>query len=132
MNRPFAKNRLQYRAGWLLTVPAFAGWAFGVLLLAAIAALSLLPLSGPTLDVPNADKLHHALAYVCMTLYFGQLTTVPRMFGLLLGYGIGIELLQAQMPPRQAELADLLANLVGIGIGVALLRTRLGNALTFT
>lgn len=106
-------------------------WTLGALLLAAIAALSLLPLRGPELGIPASDKLHHALAYTLLMLYFGQLAQSRlRVVTGLFGYGIAIELLQSQLPPRSAELADLAANAAGIGIGALLLRTALGRSLT--
>ncbi|GMU44309.1 MAG: hypothetical protein AMXMBFR25_22950 [Lysobacterales bacterium] len=93
-----------------------------------IAALSLLPVRGPDLHLPNADKLHHALAYAVLMLYFGQLTRRRALIAAaLIGYGIAIELLQSQMPSRSAELVDLLANLVGMGFGALLLRSPAGR-----
>ncbi len=104
-------------------------WGLGIALLAAIATLSLVSLQGPAIEVPNIDKLNHALAYIVLACYFGQLTTLPRAFGMLLGYGIGIEALQAQTPHRHAEIADLLANGIGMLLGWFLLRTQLGGSL---
>lgn len=109
-------------------------WSLGAALLLAIAALSLLPIRGPDLDVPNSDKLNHAFAYIVLTLYFGQLVGAGwRRRGAvvlgLLAYGIGIEALQALLPSRSAELADVVANLVGIGIGLALLPSAAGRLL---
>lgn len=109
-------------------------WTLGVLLLLVISVLSLMPLDGPVLDLPSSDKLLHAIAYVVLTLYFGQLAG-PRGVGLarvlagLLAYGIAIELLQSISPPRGAELGDLVANLCGMALGALLLRTPLGALL---
>jgi VanZ family protein len=109
-------------------------WSVGIALLLVITALSLLPIRGPDLDLPNSDKLNHALAYLVLMLYFGQLVGVnwrrrsAVVIGLL-GYGIAIELLQALLPLRVAELADLAANVTGIAIGLLLLRTPLGGLL---
>ena len=107
-------------------------WSLGFALLALITALSLLPIRGPDLDLPNSDKLNHALAYSVLMLYFGQLVGGGWRRRLavaagLLAYGIVIELLQSRLPPRTAELADLAANLGGMAIGALLLRTRLGR-----
>lgn len=109
-------------------------WSLGFALLALVTALSLLPIRGPDLDLPNSDKLHHAFAYSVLMLYFGQLVGGGwrRRLGVvggLLAYGITIELLQSQLPPRTAELADLAANLGGMGLGALLLQTRLGRLL---
>lgn len=109
-------------------------WSLGFALLALITALSLLPIRGPDLDLPNSDKLNHALAYSVLMLYFGQLVGGGwrRRLGVaggLFAYGIAIELLQSQLPPRTAELADLAANLSGMMIGALLLQTALGRLL---
>jgi VanZ family protein len=110
-------------------------WSLGFALIALITALSLLPIQGPQLDLPNGDKLNHAFAYIVLTLYFGQLAGPELRRRLLLvvaliGYGISIECLQALLPPRMAELADLAANLAGITIGWLLLPTALGRILS--
>jgi VanZ family protein len=109
-------------------------WSLGIALLLVITALSLLPVRGPDLDLPNADKLNHAVAYIVLMIYFGQLVGANRrrramVVAGLVGYGITIELLQALMPPRSAELADLAANATGIVIGLLLLRTPAGGLL---
>lgn len=109
-------------------------WSLGFALLALITALSLLPIRGPDLDLPNSDKLNHALAYSVLMLYFGQLVGGGWRRRLavaagLLAYGIVIELLQSQLPPRTAELADLAANIGGMAIGALLLPTALGRLL---
>jgi VanZ family protein len=109
-------------------------WALGGLLLAAIATLSLLPIHGPDLGLPQGDKWQHAFAYLVLTSYFGQLVASGwrNRFVLvlgLLGYGIGIELAQSFTPARQAELADLAANALGIALGLVLLVTPAGRTL---
>lgn len=105
-------------------------WTLGALLLAGIAALSLLPIRGPDIDLPNSDKFNHALAYMVLMWYFGQLARCRlAVAGGLLAYGMSIELLQSMLPPRSAELADLVANLVGMLIGSLLLRTAGGRTL---
>jgi len=109
-------------------------WSLGACLLALITALSLLPLSGPQIDLPNSDKLNHLIAYVVLMLYFWQLVgNQPRrrlwVAAALIGYGAAIECLQSVMPPRTDEWADLAADLVGIAIGWLLLRSALGRLL---
>lgn len=109
-------------------------WSLGAALLLVITALSLLPIRGPDLDLPNSDKLHHALAYIVLTLYFGQLLgpgwgrRVAVVAGLF-AYGVFIEAMQSLLPPRSAEFADLAANLAGIAIGLLLLPTAPGRLL---
>jgi VanZ family protein len=109
-------------------------WSLGIALLLLITALSLLPIRGPDLDLPNSDKLNHAIAYLVLMLYFGQLVGAhwrgrAAVVAALIGYGIAIELLQALLPLRVAELADLAANAAGIAIGLLLLRTPIGGTL---
>ena len=121
----FPLSRMKMRTLW---------WSLGFLLIALITALSLLPIRGPDLDIPSGDKLNHALAYIVLTLYFGQLvgTAVRRrllVIAALIAYGVTIELLQSMLPPRTAELADLGANLVGMAIGWGLLGSPLGRVL---
>lgn len=109
-------------------------WVLGGLLLLSIAALSLLPIAGPDLGLPQGDKGQHALAYLVLTLYFGQILGADwhSRFGLVLGlfgYGMAIELAQSFTPARQAELADLAANALGMAMGLLLLASPLGRAL---
>lgn len=109
-------------------------WSLGIALLALITALSLLPLRGPQIDIPNSDKLNHLLAYIVLMLYFGQLAGAGwrrrlRVAAALIAYGAAIEILQSMLPPRSAEWADLAADVVGIGIGWLLLRSALGQTM---
>lgn len=117
---------LKFRTYW---------WSLGVALIALITALSLLPIRGPDIGIDNGDKLNHAFAYIVLMLYFGQLVGGGwrrrlLVVSALLGYGILIECLQALLPPRTAELADLAANLTGMAIGWLLLGSALGRILT--
>lgn len=109
-------------------------WSIGILLLVAITLLSLLPIGGPDIDLPNSDKLNHMFAYVVLMLYFGQLVGSEghRRLWLavaLFGYGAAIEGVQSLTPQRSAEWADLAADVIGIGIGWLLLRSALGRLL---
>jgi len=103
-------------------------WTLGIVMLVLITVLSIMPLRGTGIDLPNGDKLLHAFAYIVLSTYFGQLlgngvqARIQLVAGLL-AYGVMIELLQWQMPPRSAEWADLGANLCGIVFGLMLLRT---------
>lgn len=71
------------------------------------------------------DKLYHALAFAGLVLPTGILR--PRLFRvavpLTIAYGALIELVQSQIG-RSAELADLLADglgvIAGVGISIAL------------
>jgi VanZ family protein len=109
-------------------------WTLGIALIALITLLSLLPLRGPPMHLPNGDKLNHLLAYVLLTTWFGQLlpASVRARAGLLLAlvaYGASIEGLQSLTGYRSAEWADMAANITGMVLGLGLLRTRLGHTL---
>lgn len=102
----------------------------GGLLITLITVLSLIPMGPPPLAIPNGDKLNHALAYITLTWWFGQLLPARRRLFLvlaLLGYGVLIELAQGLTGYRSADPKDVLANGVGILLGLALLRTPAGR-----
>tara|TARA_B100000508_G_C11292286_1_gene195753 strand:+ start:83 stop:493 length:411 start_codon:yes stop_codon:yes gene_type:complete len=69
------------------------------------------------------DKLVHFMAYFVLALWYGGI--VQKRFHaviavLLIGMGVLIEWLQIQTGYRHAEWADVLANLVGIIMGLLL------------
>ncbi len=97
-------------------------WLFWACLLAVL-ALSLLPLS-PELPTTGWDKTNHLLAFAVLLLlgdraYPGKL---GWMLVGLLAYGGLIEILQSFTSDRMAEWADLLADGLGMVVGVALRR----------
>jgi len=98
-----------------------------------IAVLSLLPAQYvPTVDL--WDKVKHTLAYVLLAFWFGSVVVRRSLLPLVLSlsaFGGLIELAQQWMQwGRSGELADLVANALGIGIGVALVMTPLGRGIT--
>lgn len=110
---------------WFLSKPAqFLGRAafFSLLLFITYGSLDS---SGPDLDwFVGADKAIHLGAYASLYLvgwfaYPGRPLHWLLYVGLL-AYGLVIELLQAQNG-RSGELADLLANATGLGLGCLLL-----------
>lgn len=72
--------------------------------------------------IPRSDKLNHAIAYLALAGWFGSLLSQRAWLWLaaaLLVFGGAIELAQDAMPfGRSAEWADMLANLVGIAMGL--------------
>jgi len=68
------------------------------------------------------DKANHASAFAAL-MVTGRLAG-PRLswrvlaLGLL-AYGGAIELIQTQLPPREGDWLDLLADAVGLGLGTA-------------
>lgn len=101
----------------------------GLLVLAVMLVLSLLPLGGAASRVPNADKLAHFLAYTGLMAGYAQLLLGWRsrcMLALgLFAFGMLVEALQSLVDWRSAETFDLLANTAGIAVG-ALLTTGRG------
>lgn len=106
--------RLAYAPAWI---------AASVLLVAGVLFVSLVPLSLPPAP-SHFDKVEHAVAYLCLTLWFTGLVPRSRYAWVALAlalFGLAIELLQEFMPfGRQGDPLDMAANLVGIGVGGAI------------
>lgn len=85
----------------------------------------------PGVELPsqfwNADKVYHLFAYAWLALLpfavfrdrGAALGTALAMFGL----GLALELLQSLIPGRFASAADMLANALGVGLGIGLARS---------
>ncbi len=106
---------LEHQRAWRLTLLA---------LLAVISFLALTPAPPSNID-SGWDKLNHLAAFAVLALAAAfsaadSLRHAGRSALALLAYGGLIELLQSRMPPRQGEWADLLADAVGILLGLAL------------
>lgn len=99
--------------------------------LAVCTYLALVP-DPPDLPVFKlSDVVLHAAAFSYLTLAFTLMRhghghghdrpgrIYVGAFVAMLGYGIFIEVVQSMIPERSAELKDLLVDLVGIGIGLA-------------
>lgn len=93
----------------------------GLVLTVIILGLALTPTTrGPSL---GWDKANHAAAFAALAFcgHFAwreRAGHVARLVLALLLLGIGIEIAQRAVPGRSAEAADLLADAVGIGIGL--------------
>jgi VanZ family protein len=92
-----------------------------LLLLVAVSYLALTPSPPEQLDT-GWDKLNHVLAFsalgFCASLsYQASRGTRWPVLGALLGFGGLIELLQRMVPGRSSDVADLLADAIGIGCG---------------
>jgi len=113
----------RYRRIWLLL-----GWG----MVAAIIVLSLIPVE---VDLgEDRDKLAHFVVYGGLSFWFGMIF-VGR--GLQLGIaaafaamGVALEFLQGLTDYRSLEVADMIANTVGAGLGWCLVQTPLKSALT--
>jgi len=107
-----------------------AGW-LGVGL---IFYLSLTPIP-PQVGIENGDKLGHLAAYSLTTLWFAQLYTGLRQrIWLALGMvalGIAMEYAQRATGYRSFEVADMVADALGVAIGWLAPPPRLPNLLAW-
>jgi VanZ family protein len=111
-------------------------WAWGpaLLIAGAIFVASSLPRAQlPQVGFPGIDKLEHGLAYALLGAALARGWYLRRRPGqvirwttlwfaawlLALGYGLSDELHQLLVPGRMFDLADLLADAIGAGIGAA-------------
>jgi VanZ family protein len=105
----------------------------GVILIAAIWILSLAP-ALPHTGIEHGDKFGHALAYIVLTWWWGQLSTAFRTRALMAVafalMGVAIEYAQGATGWRSFDPRDMLANAIGVAIGFALLYTPAGTVLT--
>jgi VanZ family protein len=102
----------------------------GWLLVAASVYASLIP----SYKLPPAgvnDKIEHFAAYVLLTLWFTGIYPRSRYVVIAIGLfclGLFIEWAQGAMNVgRQADVRDILANSIGISVGVALALLWLGG-----
>ena len=94
-----------------------------LVLLAAVLFASLQPDFGPAVPA-NFDKVEHLAAYVLLALWFTGLVARGRYWAVgagLMALGLLIEVLQWRMNlGRSAEALDMLANTLGIGVGITI------------
>ncbi len=96
---------------------AFIAWVLAVLVLA------LLP-SPPPMITTGWDKSNHLLAFAVMA-GLGCKAFPQRVVSTLLGllaYGALIEILQSITPTRSAQWLDLFADILGIFLGLMMIR----------
>ena len=113
---------LNYRYFWLS-----GGW----LLIGLVVYLSLTPHPPEPLSFSNADKLEHGFAYGSLALWFCQIYVSTRsrlmMLAVLIGLGVGLEFVQGWTGYRVCDVWDMVANSVGVLIGLLLALTPLGR-----
>ena len=97
--------------------------ALSTILLAAVLFVSLQPSFDPATPA-SFDKVEHLSAYVLLALWFTGLVTRTRYWVVasgLLALGFVIEVLQWLMNlGRTAEALDMLANTLGVGVGITI------------
>jgi VanZ family protein len=105
---------LRYRRLWV---------AISAVLLAVVIFASLQPNFGPRV-AHGFDKLEHLSAYLVLSLWFTGLVGRERYWVVvcgLLALGLSIEVLQGVMNVgRSAEALDMLANTVGVLVGLTI------------
>lgn len=106
-------------------LPRLARWA-GVLVVAAVIFYFSVLDAVKGGEVPLWDKQLHFVAYAGLTVAAAYATavwrrTAPRravvVLLAVLGYGLGIELIQGTLPGRDYSSVDLLANAIGVALG---------------
>lgn len=108
----------------LLAPKARAGWRLALLvLLCVISYLALTPVPPKEMDT-GWDKANHFLAFASLAFSGCWSVSTARLRWLflpllLVAYGGAIELIQMLVPGRSSEWADLLADSIGISIGLA-------------
>jgi hypothetical protein len=101
-------------------------------MVAVVVWLSLMPdRLQPTTPWLGWDKTQHALAYASLMYWFRQ-AFVPRWRWpvFLLFLGVGLEILQGVGGVRTFDPADMIANGLGVCLGLALGYTPLGRLLS--
>jgi VanZ family protein len=97
--------------------------AVSLVLLAAVLFVSLQPNSGSPAPT-GLDKVEHLTAYILLSLWFTGLVARGRYWAVgagLLALGLLIEVLQWRMNlGRTAEALDMLANTLGVGVGITI------------
>jgi len=105
----------------------------GFIIMAWTLWMALRPDPTITLDIYDGDKMMHAFTFCCLMGWWGNVFHARRARGLAalgcLAFGVLIEILQWLMPPRDADALDVLADAIGIMLGLLLLHTPLARAL---
>lgn len=119
-----AQRSLRYMALWR---------ALGWLMIATLVVIMAVPTPATSLQIDYADKLVHVAAFGVLGAWTSQLyrpsaALAWRGVGLI-GFGALTELMQVVIPWRSGDLLDLLANAVGVALGLALAPTPLGRTL---
>jgi VanZ family protein len=101
--------------------------AGGILLVLAVVVGSVAPSARAPL---GNDKLTHLTAYLALAVWFGGVYRpgrYPWVAAALLALGGAVELVQGRLAYRSMEIADMVANSVGVLTGIVLSWTLLGS-----
>jgi len=113
--------QLRYRRFWLII-------GYGMIALVIFLSLTSSPVRIDT-SLPYQDKLFHALAYFSLTFWFMQIYHIrhhmTRWVIFFLCLGLLLEYLQGFDSRRYSEVGDMVANTLGVMLGVGLSMTPL-------
>ena len=121
-----AMRRLRFARRWV---------ALWLVAIAFAVTVSLLPAGDvPSPPIPAFDKAMHFTSYLALSTYASMLFASPRARSLaalwLLSVGVGVEAAQHFLTAtRQAEAADVFANMLGVVAGLVLGATPLARGL---
>lgn len=97
-----------------------------IALFCGILIVCLIAFNPNTRSLPSTgwDKLNHLLAFATLGLAAWWAYPAARWQGVaaLLGFGVLIELVQSQIPAHTADPADVLADVLGLAVGVCVAR----------
>ncbi|CAG0973703.1 hypothetical protein ANRL3_01667 [Anaerolineae bacterium] len=92
--------------------------------------LSLTPLPPQPPGFLNWDKGQHVAAYACLMYWYGMgFGRHWRWPVFLVGLGVGLEFLQGYGGFRSFDPFDMIANTIGVGFGLIVLKTPAGQCL---
>jgi VanZ family protein len=98
-------------------------WRWLLLCLMAVTCGFAFAPSAPQLTLDNGDKLQHMLAFACLAgcallASDGDRRALWRVVAFSLGFGVFIEVVQIVLPTRSADWRDVMADMLGAGIGM--------------
>jgi VanZ family protein len=115
--------KLSHRRTWI---------SLGVTIIAAIWILSLIP-NPPHIGVEGEDKFGHVVAYGVLMLWWSQILVRSRdrlfIAAAFVAMGILIEFVQRWTGWRTFEVADMIADAIGVALGWCIACTSAGSAL---
>jgi VanZ family protein len=104
------------------------------LIIIVIIVLSLIPDPDKLTPFSASDKLMHTLAYAVSMLWFGlcfKREKLPTIGAGLIFLGIALEIIQGQTGYRSMSIYDIIANCVGVFIGLGLSFSPLSRSLRY-
>jgi VanZ family protein len=100
-------------------------WRVGLAALLAFVSYKAFFTSSGSTSIEHMDKVLHVLAFACLAgvACWSWSPSRQASWRIALGltaYGVFIELVQSQLPWREASVADVIADAVGIALGLAM------------